>query len=75
MVHGRYYRALTGSPIGTTSPDFYTSSISGRTFLAHQNNHIDLRSALIETGYSEPFPCSLVYRNPDCLKDVIRRLQ
>jgi hypothetical protein len=22
MVHGRYYRSFTGSPIGTTSPDF-----------------------------------------------------
>jgi hypothetical protein len=74
MVHGRYYRSLTGSPIGTSSPDFYTSSISGRTFLALHNNRMDMRSALTVTGYSaETFPCSLV-GGPDCLKELYRRL-
>jgi hypothetical protein len=74
MVHGRYYSSVTGSPVGTTSPDFYTSSISGRTFLAYQNNRIDMPNALRETGYSaEAFPCSLVWR-PDCIKEVYRRL-
>jgi hypothetical protein len=47
MVHGRYYHSLTGYP-----PDYYTSSISGLTFLKLYYGFIRMSDALIATGYS-----------------------
>jgi hypothetical protein len=48
MVHGRYYHSLTGGG----PPEFYTSSISGRTFLKlYYRFFTDAPAALRETGY------------------------
>jgi hypothetical protein len=48
MIHGRYYHSLTGGG----PPDFYTSSISGLTFLKLHYGFIGMSAALTATGYS-----------------------
>jgi hypothetical protein len=48
MIDGRYYQSLTGGG----PPDFYTSSISGLTFLAVHYGFIRMSAALTVTGYS-----------------------
>jgi hypothetical protein len=48
MIHGHYYHSLTGGCL----PEFYTSSISGLTFLALHYGFIGTSAALRATGYS-----------------------
>jgi len=82
MLHGRYYYSFTGRFLPK-----HTSSISGPTFLALQNNRIEMPAAMTKTGYSfqesqrspwtdysaRALPCMQASR-PDCIKEIIRRL-